>query len=72
MEGECKIKEAVYLQINYPKAVFLTVLMILSVVGLVLLKYYKKLRALTFYNELDLSEINKATHVYVKGSDKNE
>jgi hypothetical protein len=72
MEGECKIKEVAYLRINYAKAVFLTVLMTLSVVGLLLLKYYKKLRALTFYNQLDLSEINEATHVYVKGSDKNE
>jgi len=38
MEGECKIKEVLYLQINYPKAIVLILFMTMSVVGLLLLK----------------------------------
>jgi len=52
LEGECKIKEWQYLAINYPKAIFFALLMMASVVGLLLLKYYKSLRAVLFYSKI--------------------
>ena len=49
MEGELKVLDYRLLRINYPKAILLGLLMVLSVVGLLLLKYYVKLRAILFY-----------------------
>lgn len=46
--------------------------MMTSVVGLLLLKYYKGLRAILFYSALGNNEIEEATHIYIRGSDKNE
>jgi hypothetical protein len=55
LEGECRIKEVIYLRINYPKAIVLTLFLTLSVVGLFLLKYFKKLRAKVFYSAVTLT-----------------
>jgi hypothetical protein len=52
LEGECRVKDIIYLRINYPKAILLTILMTISVVGLFLLKYFKRLRAKVFYSAL--------------------
>jgi len=40
-----------------------------SIVGLLLLKYYKKLRAQTFYTILDENDSKESTHVYVKSQE---
>ncbi len=57
---------------NYPKAIFFSILLTLSVVGLLLLKYYRSLRALLLYTRLEDSDQKRSTHVYIKGTDKNE
>ena len=46
--------------------------MTVSVVGLLLLKYYKSLRARLFYDKIDQGHSHKATHIYVIGSNKEE
>jgi hypothetical protein len=53
LEGECKVINFKLLQINYPKAIFFFFIMAISLVGLLLLKYYKKLRATVFYTALE-------------------
>lgn len=60
------------LRINYAKAFFFALIMAVSLVGLLLLKYFKRLRVALFYSSLLPSEISNATHIYVYGSDKNE
>jgi hypothetical protein len=61
-----------YLRINYPKAIILTSLLVISVVGLFLLKYFIKLRAKVLYSTLQHDEIQSVTHVYVKGQEGEE
>ena len=68
MEGELKIIDYKLLKINYCKAVLFGVLTTLSVVGLLLLKYYVKLRAYLFYGEVQVDDLDSATHIYVEGS----
>lgn len=46
--------------------------MIVSVIGLLLLKYYKKLRVMLFYGGVEKEKIRNATHIYIKGTDKCE
>jgi hypothetical protein len=46
--------------------------MTVSVIGLLLLKYYINLRVMIFYSILNPNEAHLATHIYVKASDKNE
>ena len=65
LEGECKIKSIVFLKFNYLKAICLTILLTSTVVGLLLLKYFRKLRAQVFYSVLEEAESKKSTHVYV-------
>ena len=72
MEGECKIVEYCLLKVNYVKGTLLFLLLAISVVGLLLLKYYKRLRARCFYDEIVLEEIEEATHLYLRSNDKNE
>ena len=52
MQGECRVKEWEYLAINYPKAIFFAILLTLSLIGLLFLKYFKSLRATLFYSKL--------------------
>ena len=52
MQGECRVKEWQYLAINYPKAIFFAILLTLSIIGLLLLKYFRSLRAALFYTSL--------------------
>jgi hypothetical protein len=66
------MKEVMYLRVNYLKAIILTTLLTLSVVGLILLKYFIKLRAKVFYSIVSFREIDTATHVYVIGQEKEE
>lgn len=61
-----------YLRVNYLKAIILTTLLTLSVVGLILLKYFIKLRAKVFYSTVSFREIDTVTHVYVIGQEKEE
>ncbi len=72
LEGECRIKEVIYLRINYPKAIFLTIFLTLSVVGLFLLKYFKRLRAKVFYSTVTLAQLQEITHIYVLGREKEQ
>jgi hypothetical protein len=72
LEGECRILDFELLRLNYPKAIFFGLLMTVSVVGLLLLKYYINLRTLLFYSILTPNEAHLSTHIYVKSSDKNE
>ena len=46
--------------------------MTLSVVGLLLIKYFRSLRALFFYTALEESECDKATDIYVITEDNIE
>jgi hypothetical protein len=71
LEGECRIMNWKLLSLNYPKAIFFGLLMTVSVVGLLLLKYYISLRTLLFYSALTPNEAHLATHIYAKSSDKN-
>jgi hypothetical protein len=71
LEGECRIQDFHLLRLNYFKAFFFGLLMVVSLVGLLLLKYYISLRALLFYSSLSPTEAHLATHLYVKASDKN-
>lgn len=66
------MKEVMYLRVNYLKAIILTTLLTLSVVGLILLKYFIKFRAKVFYSTVSFREIDTVTHVYVIGQEKEE
>lgn len=57
------------LEFSYLKTVSLILPFIISIVGLFLLKYYKKLRTKVFYWE---SSSQEATHIYVRGNGKKE
>ena len=58
-----KIKTIIFLRINYPKAILLTALLIISLFGLIVLRLVKSFRAMVFYSEVSSSE---ATHVYIE------
>ena len=60
------------LRINYPKAIFFAILMAISLVGLLLLKYYHSFRVKLFYTEIEWGEVDQASHVFIKGTDKIE
>lgn len=72
LEGECVIEDWQCLQLNYPKAIFCCLLLTLSVVGLFLLKHFKKLRVALLYSSLQAEEVEEATHVYVQGTGHEE
>ena len=52
LEGECKIKEIILLKFDIVKAVFLTLLVVGSGLGIFLLKNSKKLRTKMLYTAL--------------------
>jgi hypothetical protein len=60
------------LRVNYPKGILLGILMSLTVVGLLLLKYYRSLRVILFYTKLKRNQLEEATDIYVVSEDKNE
>ena len=66
IEGDCKIDKTEYLEISYIKGIFLGILVCVSVVGLLLLKYFVSLRAKIFYSK---AAKEHATHVYVVSTD---
>ena len=72
MEGECKIKEIYLLRFNYLKSIFFGVLLTVSIVGLLLLKYFQKMRVIVFYDSLEESQKGSVTHVYIKGQENSE
>jgi hypothetical protein len=72
LEGECRIQSIVFLSRSYPKSIFLGTLLALSIVGLLLLKYFKKLRAAVFYNQLEDHDYRNCTHVFVRGQEETE
>ena len=67
LEGECKIKEISYLKFNLVKAVVLTFLLSITFIGLVLLLWYKSLRAKVFYSPSNDAE---CTHLYILAQEK--
>ena len=69
LEGQCKIITTRLLELSYIKIALLTLPLIISIIGLFLIKYSKNLRAKIFYWESDRSV---ATHLYVKGRDDGE
>ena len=46
--------------------------MTLSIVGLLLLKHFKSLRALLFYTHLEEYQLDEATDIYIVDKEKNE
>jgi hypothetical protein len=72
MEGECQIRSIRYLRANYLKGGLLTSVLAITLVGLLCLKYFKKLRAFVFYDAVSEEELERITHVYVSGTDKAE
>jgi hypothetical protein len=58
--------------VNYLKGIFFAFLLTISVVGLLLLKYYRILRVALFYTELEENQLEEATDIYVASGDKNE
>jgi hypothetical protein len=67
MEGECRVQSIRLLQFNRLKATLLGSLLTISIVGLLLLKYFKTLRVSVFYNTLQDNDLTQATHVFVQG-----
>lgn len=57
------------IRIHYLKAFFLSILVIGSFFGILLLKYYNWFRVKIFFVECEISE---ATHVYIQGTGKND
>lgn len=51
LEGECKVKSFVGLKIMWVKAILMTILIVCSCIGLLLIKYFKSLRVLAFYSK---------------------
>ena len=72
MEGELKVVDYILLERDYPKGFFFGIVMLFTLVGLLLILYYKKLRAALFYSEVPLDELSTATHIYIEGSDEVE
>lgn len=50
LQGQCKIKEVMFLKFNFTKAISFTILLSISVIGLLFLKYFFKLRVKLFYS----------------------
>jgi len=69
IEGECKIASFDFLAFNTIKTAFILPLMILSIFGLLVLKHSKRLRIKLFYDQV---RKDKASHIHVIGSTKNE
>ena len=57
------------MKIAWIKAIILFIPVVGSGIGLLLLKYFKSLRAAVFYSECDYSE---AEYFYIKSKDKHE
>ena len=57
---------------DYPKALFFGLLMTVSIIGLLLLKYYPSLRVILFYTAFTHNESHLATHIYIKDSAQDE
>lgn len=60
-----KIDMVILLKINYFKAALSIIFLTASVIGLLLLKYFVKLRVYAFYSILEKNNINKATHAFI-------
>lgn len=72
MEGECRVQSIQLLSISYFKFIILGFLLSISVIGLLLLKYFKKLRAAAFYNKLTDNDSRACTHVFVAGQEETQ
>jgi hypothetical protein len=59
------IDSILLLRFNYLKAIISVVILSTSVVGLLLLKYFVKLRVNAFYTILERQKAAKATHVFL-------
>lgn len=70
LEGECRIESFCFLEFSWAKSILLFSLLLLSVVGLLLLKYYKSLRAAVFYRSNPMYEA--ATHIFIRASGKRQ
>lgn len=57
---------------NYPKGIFFGIIMTLTIIGLLFIKYYRSLRAILFYTKLEEHELGEATDIYVQSEDKLE
>ena len=64
LEGECRIKNLQFLKYNIPKTILLLFLLIVTVFGLIPLKYFPKFRKQIFYSKCS-PEL--ATHLYITG-----
>ena len=70
LEGECRIESFSFLEFSWAKSALLFPLLLLSVVGLLLLKYYKRLRAAVFYKASPMYEA--ATHIFIHANGKRQ
>lgn len=50
LEGEVKIHKKLFLKIHWPKAIILTILLIATFFGLIILKLFKYFRVLVFFS----------------------
>jgi putative effector of murein hydrolase LrgA (UPF0299 family) len=64
VEGECKIKVYHFLSISKLKAVFVFLPLSLSIIGLILLYHFKRLRVVALYSILSNNQAQKAEYVY--------
>ena len=69
LEGECAIKDYQLIEFSCLKTAFLFVPVVCSIVGLLIIKYYKTARAKLFYWEAGTLT---ATHIYVRGPSRSE
>ena len=51
LEGECKIGKLTFLRVNVPKTIVLTILSVFSVIGLLMIAWYKSFRVKLWYSE---------------------
>lgn len=65
LEGECKIHSIRPLKIDWVKSILLIIPIIGSIVGLLLLKYFKSVRVAAFYKDVGYDE---ADYVFIEGT----
>jgi hypothetical protein len=59
------------LKVSYIKGFLFGILMTISVIGLLLIKYSRSLRIILFYTQLEDNQV-EATHIYVVSDEKNK
>jgi hypothetical protein len=64
IEGECKLTAYRYLTLSYWKIVGLCVPLALTIVGLIFIAHFKKLRLQLVYSALEPHQAGKASHIY--------